>query len=317
MSSIMDELRRLQGKRTPGRPSRSPEASRLLDESGPVNARLADAPGARVPVRPTMADRPSGRPTLLPAGLVVGLVVAVALSVAVLGGRRQKESTPVAVASHQVGPEEVAETDEPVEIAEKPLDTEETVGDTEPVELAAGAEPNQDAEPTEAALVLARLHVVDAIETFDEPRFEVVEPPSREPQDAQPATQPDEQLAQAVDAAPGDAEAAPGPEPVAEATPEAVERAVPEPAEEPLRVLTEAEHEANKTAIRSLKVFGVIADDHGVGVYTSEGELRTGDRFNGMAVTEVTSKYVVFECGNKRYRWMLPRRRARADRKAS
>jgi len=72
-------------------------------------------------------------------------------------------------------------------------------------------------------------------------------------------------------------------------------------------MLTQAEHEANMTAIRGLRVLGVFEDGKGVAVYTSAGELRAGEQFNEMDITEVTLKYVVFECGNKRYKWMLPR----------
>jgi hypothetical protein len=85
---------------------------------------------------------------------------------------------------------------------------------------------------------------------------------------------------------------------------EPVEAAPPKP---PVRVLTLEEDEANKAAIRGLKVFGVLADERGVGVYTSEGELRAGGRFHEMEVTEVTLRFVLFESGSKRYRWLLPR----------
>jgi len=74
-----------------------------------------------------------------------------------------------------------------------------------------------------------------------------------------------------------------------------------------VRVLTQEEDEANRAAIRDLKVLAVLAGDKGVGVYTSAGELRTGKQFGGMDIARVTNRYVIFECGNKRYKWMLPR----------
>jgi hypothetical protein len=291
MSSIMDELRRLQGKRSPGRPSSMPDTPGVPDEPGRLDVQLADSPGTPVLTDRTATEQTGRRTALLVGGLIAALAVAVALSVSVLGGRRQDESEAVVLASRQVAPEKVAQ----------PVKAESPVGAEEPIELAADVEPGPAAGAADTAMVLARLHVLETIETFDEPRFEPVEPPRAEAQDAEPTTQPDQQLAEAASVELGEAPAAPSPEPV----------------EKPVHILTRDEDEANKTAIRSLKVFGVLADDDGVGVYTSEGELRTGDRFNGMTVTEVTSRYVVFERGNKRYRWMLPHRRARAERDAS
>jgi len=354
MSSIMDELRRLQGKRTPGRSSRSPVPLGVPDASEPLDAPLVDAPGAPILTHRAAAEHPGRHTRLLLGGLIAVLAVAAALSIAVLGGRPREESAQVALAPSQDAPKETTEpadvanpapeahdaaepagpdvapdgepiaADQPMEVAYKPLEAEGAVGGdgepvevNRPVELATDVEPDQEAEAAETDLVLARLQVLEAIETFHEPRLELVEPPAGEPHDAEPVTPPDQQLAQAESAGSSDAPVASAPEPVAEADPEAVEGAIPEPAKEPVRVLTQAEDEANKAAIRSLKVFGVIADDNGVGVYTSEGELRQGDRFSGMAITEVTSRYVLFECGNKRYRWMLPRRHARADAGAS
>ena len=325
MSSIMDELRRLQGKRTPGRPSSSPDPSGVPDASEPLDAQLADMPVAPILTHRTAAGHPGKHTRLLLGGLIAALAVAAALSIAVLGGRPREESAPVQLASRQAAPEQVAEGADPapaVPDATGPPGPDiaadnEPVASDQPVEVAENAEPRQETEPTDTALVLARLRVLEALEPLHEPRFELVEPPGGEPHENEPATQPDQQPAEVASPGPGDAPAAPAPEPVAEAGPEAVERAVPEPAEEPVRILTKAEDETNKAAIRSLKVFGVLADDRGIGVYTSEGELRKGDRFNGMAITEVTSRYVLFECGNKRYRWMLPRRHARADRGAS
>jgi len=321
MSSIMDELRRLQGKRTPGRPSSSPDPSDVPDASEPLDAQLADAPGAPVLTHRAAAGHPGEHTRLLLGGLIAALALAAALSIAVLGGWPREESAPVAMASRQDAPQE---TTEPADVADPAPDVHaateppgpdvaadnEPVAADQPVEVAEAVEPSQEADAAKMDLVVARLHVLEAIEPLHEP-------PGGESHDAEPATPPDQQLAEVASPGSGDAPAAPAPEPAAEASPEAVERAVPEPVEEPVRILTKAEDEANKTAIRSLKVFGVLADDRGIGVYTSEGQLRKGDRFNGMAITEVTSRYVLFECGNKRYRWMLPRRHARADRDAS
>jgi hypothetical protein len=276
MSSIMDELRRLQGRRTPGRPLAPPDPSSMPDASEPLDGQLVDAPRAPIGAGGASAAQPARSPRALLGGLIAILVVATVLSVIALAGRSRERSAPATLASRQ---EMSQETTAPADVAAPAPDIVEPT------------EPNLEADttPAEIDLVLARLHVVEAIEPLAEPRFELVEPPAGQAHDG--------------------AEAAPDPE--------AAEPDAPEPAKEPVRVLTTAEDKANKAAIRSLKVFGVIADERGVGVYTSEGELRKGERFNGMAIIEVTSRYVLFECGNKRYRWMLPRRHAHADREAS
>jgi hypothetical protein len=74
----------------------------------------------------------------------------------------------------------------------------------------------------------------------------------------------------------------------------------------PVRTITKAEDEANKAAIRALKVHAVLSDEHGIGLYTSEGHLHEGSSFRGMEVKTITSRYVVFEYGPKRYKWLLP-----------
>jgi len=75
----------------------------------------------------------------------------------------------------------------------------------------------------------------------------------------------------------------------------------------PVPQITPEEDEANKAAIRALEVRAVLGDGNGIGLYTSEGHLREGSSFRGMLVKTITSRYVVFEYGPKRYKWPLPR----------
>jgi len=241
MSSIMDQLRTLQGKRAASQP---PGDSGLPPVGGP---------DVRAPARGAQRARRYG----LMIGVLVGFAVLGASLVVFKGGA----PTPV---------------------------------ETRPA-AAEAAQPSGESGPgVQLALAL------DLRDTAPEP---AEEPPS------DPA--PSVSLEPVEEAAPEPVEEAP-PEPPEEAASEPVGEAPPEPEPEvpskaPVRVLSQAEHEANMAAIRGLQVVGVLDDGKGIGVYTSEGELRAGGQFDRMDIAEVTLRYVVFESGNKRYKWMLPR----------
>ena len=279
MSSIMDELRRLQGRRTqphapldgvvpPSEPSPPPEP--------PAHARI-------VPACPKARSIPTHIVAIL-AFALVGLVALLMLPT--LGGRRESAAKKTAAAPDTVLAK--AERQPPAEPdAARPAETspgatpEQKVS---PPTAPDGASGESSEEPAELAAFL------DPIERLPEPRFELASVPA--PTDAQPVeeTVPADETA---DTAAGTLE---------------------ETVTEPARVLTEAEDEANKAAIRGLAVHAVFGDDHGIVVYSSAGELREGSHFNGMDVKQVTTRSVLFECGNKRYRWLLPgRRTATAD----
>ncbi len=283
MSSIMDELKTLQGKR---------DASRVGGDAG---ERPAEPPASPAP----MLGAPQA-PRRRRSGLVLGVLIAlVALGVALvlprLGGRSRAGERPTVAAADEHPSES----------------SPDAQGDA--VANAGGAVAH-DAEPdatddTPVALAEADTHEVAGAGATG---VALVEPRDVDdttiPEVADGASAPEEPADES--AAPEEATAR-----VEETRPELVKGAAPAL---PVRVLTLAEDEANKAAIRGLKVFGVLADEKGIGVYTSAGELREGSRFNEMDVTKVTSRYVILECGNKRYKWMLPRRRAmRAEGDAS
>jgi hypothetical protein len=193
------------------------------------------------------------------------------------------------------------------------------------VDVAMAAEPEAARETTEDAEdAPAEEALVEPVEVARaEPLEETPAGPAEEtpagPAEETPAEPVEVVRAEPVEETPAEpAERKPA-EPVEVARAEPVEEAASEPEEvasepveeeapaAPVRVLTRAEDEANKAAIRGLKVMAVFGDERGIGVYTSGGELRRGGRFQGMDITQVTLKYVVFECGNKRYKWMLGR----------
>jgi hypothetical protein len=284
MSSIMDELKTLQSERTgSGAPGRG--------ETGDDEPPAGGGPVLRTP----------GRGRRRPPGLVLGVGIAIgALAAAlVLPGRGGKPPA-------RDGSTLARATEQPAEETEDAGSVPAAGAQTIPNEAEPEATPDRALAPTEP-------------EVPEAPEARTTEPAVVKPDDADgavaaqaaseaeesPEGPPDEstRLAAADEAAESPGES--GPEAVEEAHLEPVKEAPP-----PVRVLTPAEDAANKAAIRGLKVFGVLVDQKGVGVYTSEGELRVGSRFKEMDVTEVTSRYVVFESGNKRYRWLLPGRRA-------
>jgi len=254
MSSIMDELKKLQGKRAASPPPPT-------------------APEIAAPMREALRAKRYSRAL----GVLVGLAVLGATLVVLKSARpsRGPDAATTAVTEKRSAQNEPETQLAMASVAETPVPNE-----------AQGAEhdapaPVEDPEPVEA--------IEETLpESVEQTSPDAVPSPSRE----------------LVEAA--------SPEPVEAASPEPVEAASPEPVEAappkaPVRMLTQAEHEANMTAIRGLRVLGVFEDGKGVAVYTSAGELRAGEQFNEMDITEVTLKYVVFECGNKRYKWMLPR----------
>jgi hypothetical protein len=287
MSSIMDALRTLQGKRTPAPPSSSLDSTSQSDDSasplapaserkvsGPPDVGLAGNAGTSARIEHRATGWAGNRSSLVVGALALGVAVVTVLVVFVFAGGPQGESRPMLAASKQDTPSHDANVPAPTNEAEVADETVEVADETvevadETAPLAAQVEPGEEAAEEEPATVLANARVLDAAEGFGQPHFGLVE------------------------AAAGTA-AAP-----------------------PVRTLTEAEDKANKAAIRSLKVFGVMSDERGIGVYTSEGELRKGCRFSGMTITEVTPQYVVFECGSKRYRWLLPRGRPASKADAS
>jgi hypothetical protein len=331
MSSIMDELRRLQGRRTPA-PSDvappTPDAASPLLQAEPVRSRSQVSPRHLVGI------------------LVVALAGLIALLVLPTLGRSKEtaagRTTPpdIVLAQAEKHPEAPPEPVSRQKVA--PPDAPEagggelSAGDAAPAAVFDPAETLQEpafalaanaihAAGNEADTALAQADPPDteepavalaSFETLTEPRFELASVHLVK-DDAQAQTDP----ATAEDAGPVAEDAGPVAEdagpvaedagPMAEAADDddgSLEAAVTQP----VRVLTEAEDEANKAAIRGLSVRAVFGDETGITVYTSAGPLREGVRFRGMDVVEVTTRSVVFECGNKRYRWCLPNRAERA-----
>ena len=275
MSSIMDELRRLQGRRT--QPHAPLDGVLPPPEPSPVPAQVVAA-------RPKAQVSPARVVGIL-AFALVGLVALLMLPT--LGGRRESAAKKTAAAPDTVLAK--AERQPPAEPdAARPAETSPDAAPerkVSPPTAPDGVSGESSEEPAELAAFL------NSIETLPEPRFELASLPA--PAGAQPV----EEAALADETA--DVPAA-----------GTLEETVTEPA----RVLTEAEDEANRAAIRGLAVHAVFGDDHGIVVYSSAGELREGSHFNGMDVKQVTTRSVLFECGNKRYRWLLPgRRTATAD----
>ena len=274
MSSIMDELRRLQGRRT--QPHAPLDGVLPPPEPSPVPAQVVAA-------RPKAQVSPARVVGIL-AFALVGLVALLMLPT--LGGRRESAAKKTAAAPDTVLAK--AERHPPAEPdVARPAGTSPDAAPerkVSPPTAPDGVSGESSEEPAELAAFL------NSIETLPEPRFELASLPA--PTDAQPVeeTVPADETA---DTAAGTLE---------------------ETVTEPARVLTEAEDEANRAAIRGLAVHAVFGDDHGIVVYSSAGELREGSHFNGMDVKQVTTRSVLFECGNKRYRWLLPgRRTATAD----
>ncbi|MBN1916326.1 MAG: hypothetical protein JW889_00335 [Verrucomicrobia bacterium] len=283
MSSIMDELRKLQGGRTP-----SPPPPTL---SGPP------------PTRPSFRLNPVyavGFLAVVLAGLVAMLVLptlgrsrarAPAQTVSqprIITARAEERSDPPAgtpapgVASARTQPEQVVST------PDMPEDADSTSGE-QPDETASCTDPIE-ASP-ESALTLGA--VADrGPEPKTDRALEQADPTAVEPERPASAQNAEEN----VPATTGPAEKA-----LAAGT-------LADTVTEPDRVLTEAEDEANRTAIRALTVQAVFGDDNSVVVYTSAGQLRQGTRFKDMDVMEVTTRSVLFQCGKKRYRWCLPSR---------
>jgi hypothetical protein len=288
MSSIMDELKTLQGNRAfTGRPGRSQgEPGAEPESAGPMCCLVR----ARRPSHAAVVLALSGALAVLLALLVVhgagGPARGAVRPVVAAAAERPKESAPVvqaevaADAAAAAQPEAEAHTGggwAPLlaGLIERAKVHSDVVAATDPQ---AGVEPEGHTEgwwaPLLAGLIeRATMHsdVVAVHTQLEEPEAESV--------------------------------AVVGSESLEIASAEPVEAPLPKP---PVRILTLEEDEANKAAIRELKVFGVLADEQGVGVYTSEGELRAGGQFRAMQVTEVTLRSVLFECGNKRYRWLLP-----------
>ena len=298
MSSIMDNLRALQGERgapgPPGSPGQSP----------------AKGPGAVVsrPVVARARRRWCSGPVL---GALVALAAVSVVLVAIKVGRPLRGGeTAIAAASGEpssAGPVQPAGS--PAKVTAK-VTANETGGDAAH-DAAAGP------DATEVALVEPGDTDAGAMATLDEsdpPEVDVTmaDDVGSGSDAAEPEAAPaEEALVEPVEEAPAEPvvvvaepQAEAPAEPVEEAPVERVESAAPAV---PVRVLTQAEDEANKAAIRGLKVMAVFGDERGIGVYTLRGELRRGGRFSGMDITQVTLKYVVFECGNKRYKWMLGR----------
>lgn len=289
MSSIMDELKTLQGSRVAGK-----RPAGRGGEPGPE--------GAARPPHPVWSRQRSQTGVVL--GLAAVLVVLLAVLVVRVGG----------------GPPRTADRSTVVAAADRPEEKAADVGAEVVADAAAAATETEAGARQDRASVLAELigrmmFRADgraAPEASDPPETVPTEEPERALTDkagAEPlpevAPEPPEineaETAEATSSEPVETASA---EPVEVACTEPVEVAPPKP---PVRILTQEEDEANKAAIRGLKVLGVLADDRGVGVYTSSGELRAGGRFHGMQITEVTLRSVLFESGNKHYRRLLPR----------
>jgi hypothetical protein len=362
MSSIMDELKTLQGNRAPagqpgpsqGEPCRQPECAgptrslagprrnsytaMVLTLSGAIAALVAllvvHASGgpARGAVRPVMvaaAERPEGSAPVVHAEVVATAAAetpaaparrtggAWAPLLAGLVERAKVHSDVVADTDPEVGVEPEVHTEgwwAPLlaGLVERAKVHSDVVADTDPE---AGVEPEGHTEgwwaPLLAGLIeRATMHSDVVADTDPEVGVEpeghtegwwapllagLIERATMHSDVVAVHTQLEEPEAESV--------AVVGSESLEIASAEPVEAPLPKP---PVRILTLEEDEANKAAIRELKVFGVLADEQGVGVYTSEGELRAGGQFRAMQVTEVTLRSVLFECGNKRYRWLLP-----------
>lgn len=280
MSSIMDELKTLQSERTG---SGAPGPAETGDDGPPAG-------GAPVLGTP-------GRGRRRPPALVLGVVIALgALAAALVLPGRGGKSPPGETSTAARRDEGVPDT----------RDAQATT-ETDATELAL-AKPHDAAGPA-ASEAAGGIATPEKPADADSEGGADAEGGAAGEVDESPEGPPDEGVGPDTTTEVAEASGEAGSEPVEAAGTEPDEGAGPEPPKKvapPVRVLTKAEDEANKVAIRGLKVFGVLVDDKGGGVYTSAGELRVGSRLNDMQVTEVTARYVIFKSCNKRYRWMLP-----------